>query len=171
GWDGWRGGRALLEDFSEPTRNAGRGGDLKNIYNLYVYFWRWAMWRVFDRYKAPGIVSFITASSYLRGPGFSGMREEMRRDAERVFIFDLEGDQRGTRITDNVFCITIPVCVGSMVLATTPDRTTPAASNYKRIIGTREEKLEDADASRKFADVAWSAAPSGWLDVLMAGGS
>lgn len=130
GWDGWRGGRALLEDFSEPTRNAGRGGDLKNIYNLYVYFWRWAMWRVFDRYKAPGIVSFITASSYLRGPGFSGMREEMRRDAERVFIFDLEGDQRGTRITDNVFCITIPVCVGSMVLATTPDRTTPAASSY-----------------------------------------
>jgi Type ISP C-terminal specificity domain len=171
GWDGWRGGRALLEDFSEPTRNAGRGGDLKNIYNLYVYFWRWAMWRVFDRHKAPGIVSFITASSYLRGPGFSGMREEMRRGAERVFIFDLEGDQRGTRITDNVFCITIPVCVGSMVLATAPDRTAAATSSYKRITGTREEKLKAADAPRKFGDVAWSAAPSGWLDVLMAGGS
>src|SRR5690606_34272281 len=28
GWDGWRGGRALLEDFAEPTRKAGRGGDL-----------------------------------------------------------------------------------------------------------------------------------------------
>lgn len=171
GWNGWRGGRALLEDFSEPTRNAGRGGDLKNIYNLYVYFWRWAMWRVFDRYKAPGIVSFITASSYLRGPGFSGMREEMRRDAESVFIFDLEGDQRGTRITDNVFCITIPVCVGSMVLATTPDRTTPAASSYKRITGTRDVKLKAADTPRKFGDIAWSAAPSGWLDVLMAGGT
>lgn len=171
GWDGWRGGRALLEDFAEPTRKAGRGGDLKNIYNLYVYFWRWAMWRVFDRHKTPGIVSFITASSYLRGPGFSGMREEMRRAAERVFIFDLEGDQRGTRITDNVFCITIPVCVGSMVLATTPDRSVAATSKYKRVTGTREEKLKAAEVPRNFADVSWSAAPSGLLDVLMAGGS
>jgi hypothetical protein len=171
GWAGWRGGRALLEDFAEPTRNAGRGGDLKNIYNLYVYFWRWALWRVFDRYKAPGIVSFITASSYLRGPGFSGMREEMRRDAERVLIFDLEGDLLGARKTENVFNITIPVCVGSVVLATTPDRTTAAASNYRRITGAREAKLEASDAPQSFGDIMWSAVPSGWLDPLMAGGT
>lgn len=171
GWGGWRGGRALLEDYAEPTRNAGGGGHLKNIYNLYVYFWRWASWRVFDRYQAPGIVSFITASSYLRGPGFSGMREEMRRAAQQVFIFDLEGDQRGTRITDNVFCITIPVCVGSMVLATTPDRTVAGAGRYQRVTGARDEKLQTADEARRFADVSWSAAPNGWQDVLMAGGS
>lgn len=171
GWEGWRGGRALLEDFAEPTRNAGRGGDLKNLYNLYVYFWRWAMWRVFDRHRAPGIVSFITASSYLRGPGFSGMREEMRRAADRIFLFDLEGDQRGTRITDNVFCITIPVCVGSLVRATNKARTTAATSSYKRITGTREKKLEAAAAPRRFADVVWSTPSNGWQDVLMAGGS
>lgn len=169
GWNGWRGGRALLEDFAEPTRKAGRGGALKNIYNLYVYFWRWAMWRVFDVHKTPGIVSFITAASYLRGPGFSGMREEMRRAAERAFVFDLEGDQMGTRITDNVFNITIPVCVGSLVLATAPDRTVAATSNYRRITGTRAEKLKAADAPRRFADLSWSAAPSGWQDVLMTG--
>jgi hypothetical protein len=99
------------------------------------------------------------------------MREEMRRDAERIFIFDVEGDQRGTRITDNVFCITIPVCVASMVLATTPDRAAAASSSYKRITGTREEKLKAADGPRKFGDVAWSAAPSGWLEVLMASGT
>jgi hypothetical protein len=171
GWDGWRDGRTLLEDFAEPTRKAGRGGALKNIYNLYVYFWRWAMWRVFDIHKTPGIVSFITASSYLRGPGFSGMREEMRRAAESVFIFDLEGDQMGTRITDNVFNITIPVCVGSVVLATIPDRAAAATSSYKRITGTREEKLKTADSPRRFNDLSWSAAPSGWQDVLMSGGS
>jgi hypothetical protein len=169
GWNGWRGGRALLEDFAEPTRKAGRGGALKNIYNLYVYFWRWAMWRVFDVHKAPGIVSFITAASYLRGPGFSGMREEMRRAAQRAVVFDLEGDQMGTRITDNVFNITIPVCVGSLVLATAPERTVAATGNYRRIAGTRAEKLKAADASRKFADLSWSAAPSGWQDVLMTG--
>jgi len=30
---------------------------------------------VFEKQDGPGIVSFITASSYLRGPGFVGMRE------------------------------------------------------------------------------------------------
>ena len=171
GWTGWRGGRALLEDFAEPTRNAGRGGALKNIYNLYVYFWRWAMWRVFDVHKTPGIVSFITASSYLRGPGFSGMREEMRRDAERVFILDLEGDSIGARKNENVFNITIGVCIGSLVRVGSSDRNGFAQSNYRRVTGTREEKLKTADSLKNFADVPWSTAPTGWQDVLMAGAS
>lgn len=141
GWDGWRGGRALLEDFAEPTRKAGRGGDLKNIYNLYVYFWRWAMWRVFDRHKAPGIVSFITASSYLRGPGFSGMREEMRRDAGEIFVMDLEGDQKGARKSENVFNILIPVAIGTLRSATTSSRTDVATAMYWRVEGSRAEKL------------------------------
>jgi hypothetical protein len=55
-----------------------------------------------------------------------------RKTPMRVFIFDLEGDQRGTRITDNVFCITIPVCVGSMVLATIAGPNGAATSSYKR---------------------------------------
>lgn len=141
GWDGWRGGRALLEDFSEPTRNAGRGGDLKNIYNLYVYFWRWAIWRVFDRHQAPGIVSFITASSYLRGPGFSGMREELRRTAAEIFVVDLEGDQKGARKTENVFNILIPVAVGTVLSGTVPRRAEVATVKYVRIDGSRTEKL------------------------------
>jgi hypothetical protein len=171
GWDGWHGGRALLEDFTEPTRQAGRGVDLKNIYNLYVYFWRWAMWRVFDRHASPGIVSFITASSYLRGPGFSGMRAELRKAAGRIYVLDLEGDQMGTRITENVFNITIPVCVGTVIRGTTSDRTTPAESYYKRITGTRAEKLEAADSTRNLGDATWTNAPNEWLEVLMTGGS
>ncbi|MBK7074601.1 MAG: hypothetical protein IPH44_20120 [Myxococcales bacterium] len=171
GWSGWRDGRALLEDYAEPTRNAGAGGHLKNIYNLYVYFWRWATWRVFDRNMTPGIVSFITASSYLRGPGFSGVREEMRRAADSIWILDLEGDQRGTRITENVFCITIPVCVSSLVRSGTPARTSPATTKYLRVTGTRAEKLACAGGARSFGDLTWSAVPSGMQDLLMAGGS
>jgi len=53
----------------------------------------------------------------------------------------------------HVFCITIPVCVGSMVLATAPDRTAAATSSYKRITGTREEKLRAADAWPSITDV------------------
>ncbi|MBA2434400.1 MAG: DNA methyltransferase, partial [Chthoniobacterales bacterium] len=49
---------------------------VKNLYNLYVYFWRWTLWKMFENgySERRGVVSFITASSYLRGPGFAGMR-------------------------------------------------------------------------------------------------
>ena len=39
---------AILRDFIEPVIAAKRGGQLKNLYNLYVYFWRWALWKVFE---------------------------------------------------------------------------------------------------------------------------
>ena len=45
---------------------------IASLYNLYVYFWRWALWKVFESGPRYGVVSFISASSYLRGPGFAG---------------------------------------------------------------------------------------------------
>jgi hypothetical protein len=168
GWKGWNHGRPPLEDYAEPTRNAGRGGDLKNIYNLYVYFWRWAGWRVFDRYGAPGVVSFITAASYLRGPGFSGMREELRRSGSTVDVLDLEGDQRGTRVTENVFCITIPVCVGSVV-ADALNRDRPGVARYHRVTGSRADKLAAcASWARDYRAVPWTVAPVGFQESLVA---
>ena len=103
--------RPLLEDFLDPARQAGAGVHLKNIYNDYVYFWRWALWKVFESTDGPGIVSFITAASYLRGPGFVGMREVMRRTFDELWIIDLEGDSRGARKTENVFNIQTPVAI------------------------------------------------------------
>ena len=67
--------QTMLKDFFEP----GAGLHTKNLYNEYVYFWRWALREVFEQRQGPGIVSFVTASSYLRGPGFAGMRRLLRR--------------------------------------------------------------------------------------------
>ena len=71
----------------------------KNLYNLYVYFWRWGLWKVFETAERRGIVSFITASSYLRGPGFAGMRRHMRELFDELWILDLggEGARRPTK--------------------------------------------------------------------------
>jgi hypothetical protein len=171
GWSAWRGARPLLSDYTEPASAAGAGGHLKNIYNLYVYFWRWATWRVFDRFGAPGIVSFITASSYLRGPGFVGMREEMRRAADDIYVLDLEGDQRGTRVTENVFCITIPVCVGTLVASAPPNRAVVANGHYRRVTGSRDEKLTTCDGWRRLGDVNWVRVEGNWRSPLMSGGS
>nr|WP_174814713.1 hypothetical protein [Mycolicibacterium agri] len=65
-----------LDDF----RAEGNGRHEFNLKNLYVYFWRWGTWKVFDANRDQpngdtGIVCYITTSGYLRGPGFKGMRE------------------------------------------------------------------------------------------------
>ncbi|MCH8347914.1 MAG: N-6 DNA methylase [Proteobacteria bacterium] len=75
---------SILKDFIDPAIASGHGVHIKNIYNLYVYFWRWALWKVFehDTASGPGVVSFISASSYLEGDAFAGMREHMRRHCD-----------------------------------------------------------------------------------------
>ncbi|WP_425145781.1 N-6 DNA methylase [Deinococcus sp.] len=102
----------ILKDYTESARLAGAGGHLRNLYNSYVYFWRWATWKVFEQNaQQPGIVCFITAASYLRGPGFVGMREHLRRTLDELWIIDLGGDNLGARKDDNVFAIRTPVCI------------------------------------------------------------
>ncbi len=116
----------ILEDFLAPARNVGKGGQLKNLYNDYVYFWRWALWKVFDSTNDAGIVTFITASSYLRGPGFLGMRRKMRETFDDLWIIDLEGDGIGARKTDNVFAIRTPVAIAIGVRNGQPNPDKPA---------------------------------------------
>jgi len=159
--------RAPLETFIEPARKAGAGLHIKNLYNSYVYFWRWALWKVFETQDGPGIVSFITASSYLRGPGFVGMREEMRRTFDELWILDLEGDSRGTRATENVFDIRTPVAIAVGVRYGKPNREQPADVHYARVTGTREEKfsvLEDLSSS---IDLAWEPAQIDWTATFL----
>ena len=71
GWvrygDDGKDGDGILRDFIEPLNPLGLGLHAKNLYNDYVYFWCWALWKVFHG-PHRGIVSFITDSSYLRGP-------------------------------------------------------------------------------------------------------
>ncbi len=147
----------ILEDFLRPAREAGAGGHLLNVYNLYVYFWRWTLWKIFENPRAAGcgIISFITASSYLRGPGFVGMRQKMREAFDELWILDLEGDNLGARKTENVFAIQTPVCI-AVGVRYGREKTNPLArTRYSRISGTREEKLERLAEIRSFENLQW----------------
>jgi hypothetical protein len=172
GWilAGEDGDRPGIEAFDERTRAAGAGGSIQATRNLYYYFWRWVFWRVFDRAAdAPGIVSLITASSYLRGPGFAGMRSFVRERCERAHVLDLEGDQLGTRITSNVFEIKIPVCVGTFLR--TPDATaTRGIVKYRRVSGERSDKLAYCDSIAALDGVEWSSVGATGGGPLMSGG-
>ena len=73
-----------------PPPESRVGAHAKHLKNLYVYFWRWATWKVFGsgRYEATGIsrkdkdgiVCFISVAGFLNGPGFEKMRDDLRRD-------------------------------------------------------------------------------------------
>lgn len=167
---GWIRHGGPLADYARPTRESGAGGHLKNLYNTYVYFWRWATWRVFDRHDAPGLVSLITPSSYLRGPGFAGMREALRRVADELHVLDLEGDQKGARRTENVFAILIAVAVGSAIRTGRPASDRPAAAWYHRVPGSAAQKLALCDTWRSLSAIDWSPVASAWSAELVAGG-
>jgi hypothetical protein len=162
--DDGKGTAAILKDFLKPAIDAGHGVHVKNLYNLYVYFWRWALWKVFEHTTAagPGVVSFISASSYLDGDAFCGMREHMRRLCDEIWILDLGGEGRGTRQSENVFAIQTPVAIGVAVRYANAKKETPAKVRYARIEGTREEKLKALDAIADLASLTWEDCPDGW---------
>lgn len=159
-------GRTLLDDFLEPAKKAGFGRHLKNIYNHYVYFIRWAVWKAFEHGEAktgPGIVSFITASSYLDGDAFAGIREHLRRECDEIRILDLGGEGRGTHRDENVFDIQTPVAIFVAWRRNRPDRDAEATVRYARIEGTRDEKFRWLEAVRSLDGIPWQDAPTGWL--------
>ena len=155
---------AILNDFVTPARDAGHGGDIKNLYNLYVYFWRWALWKVFEHAPAgaAGVVSFITPASYLRGDAFVGLRDLLRRLCHEVWVIDLGGEGRGTRRDENVFNIQTPVAVCVAVRTGAKDRDKPARVRYVRLRGTRDDKLKKLSAVEGFRSLPWKTCPKEW---------
>lgn len=158
-----QGERVIFKDFTEPAIKAGAGVHLKNLYNDYIYFWRWALWRLFEQQTGGGIVTFITASSYLAGPGFVGVREVMRRIFDEIWIIDLGGDNLGTRKTPNVFNIQTPVAIAVGVRGAKPTPDKPAKVRYSKIEGaTRDDKLTLLEGLEAFAGIAWRDCPDDW---------
>lgn len=162
--------RPILRDFTDPTYEHGTSSNLQTIYNDYVYFWRWALWKVFEQNQHAGVVSFITAASYLHGPGFSGMRQHMRQTLDELWIINVEGDRQGTRKTENVFAITVPVAIAVGARYGPPDPETPAAVRYVRLDGTEEEKLERLRSIQSFHDLDWQDCWTGWPDPFLPAG-
>jgi len=118
--------------------------------------------KVFEKQDGPGIVSFITASSYLRGPGFVGVREVMRRTFDELWILDLEGDNLGARKTQNVFAIQTPVAIAIGIRYGGPKLDETARVRYAKIEGNREAKLVELDRLISFGDITWKDCFTGW---------
>lgn len=150
----------LFDDVIKPAQEDGVIFSAQaSLYNLYVYFWRWAIWKAFEQpiggKNNDAIISFITASSWLNGPAFVGLRRLAIKTASEIWITDLGGEGRGARKEENVFSIQTPVAIVTLVKKGKASK--DATVYYRRIRGTRQEKFAQLDAIASFdnADNAW----------------
>lgn len=134
--------RSLFDDIFDDAKKHVIFSAHASLYNLYVYFWRWAIWKVFEQNTGPAVVSMITASSWLDGPGFLGLRRLAREVADEITVIDLHGDNKGTRRDENVFDIESPVAIVTLIRHGRGDRSKPAPIRYASYWGARADKLD-----------------------------
>ena len=130
----------LLHAVTEPMQAAGLGKHLKNVYNDYVYFWRWAIWQATELPPGPGVVAFITASSYLDGVSMGGVRQLLRQAFDELWIVDLGGEGRGALKEENVFDIQTPVAI-AVGVRNGAERSAACSVRYRRVEGSRDDKF------------------------------
>jgi hypothetical protein len=111
-----RGGWVEEEQLSKwiPPADWGVGAHAKHLRNLYIYFWRWATWKVFDRdpKNDTGIVCFITVAGFLNGPGFQKMRDYLRRSTDRIWVIDCSPEGHQPDVPTRIFQgVQQPVCI------------------------------------------------------------
>ncbi len=168
------GERSLFDDIFDDAKKHVIFSAHASLYNLYVYFWRWAIWKVFEENTGPAVVSMITASSWLDGPGFLGLRRLAREVADEITVVDLHGDNKGTRKDENIFDIESPVAIVTLIRHGKGDRSKPAAVRYASNRGTRADKLAAlADLAAGKATLSTFEASADWHAPLIptAGGA
>jgi hypothetical protein len=151
---------AVLDDFRAEEN--GRAEYV--LKNLYVYFWRWGTWKVFDALpdERIGVVTFITTSGYIRGPGFKGMREYLRRTCSEGWIIDVSPEGMRPDVPTRLFPgVQQPLAIGIFVRELGADSQQPATIHYKQVGGHREEKHK-ALAKLHLDEPTWRTARTSW---------
>lgn len=142
------------QDLKDPVIRAGLGRSLNAFPDLYVAFYRWALWRLFEVEADPtngrGVLAFITNRKFLIGGAFGGLRAMLRQRFDRIRIIDFHGDSLGAlpaTITadQNVFNIKVGVCVLVAYATGENEEEAEATVTYSSVWDqrafTRDEKL------------------------------
>ena len=157
---------APLDAWMPPTA-WGVGTHAKHLRNLYVYFWRWAAWKVFEQPPHNGIVAFITVAGFLNGPGFEAMRASLRRRCDEIWVIDASPEGHQPEVATRLFQgVQQPVCIvlaarwreRPAVIEGAPEAL--AAVRWRALPeGHRQQKFE-ALAALSLSDAGWVACPS-----------
>jgi hypothetical protein len=148
-----------------PPAEWGVGAHAKHLRNLYVYFWRWATWKVFDHdpQANTGIVCFITVAGFLNGPGFERMRDYLRRTADEIWVIDCSPEGHQPEVNTRIFeGVQQPVCI---VLASRPKGTksdTPATVRFRALPAGHRQAKFDALGKLTLDGDDWVKCPTAW---------
>jgi predicted helicase len=153
-----------------PPKEWKLGAHGKHLRNLYVYFWRWATWKVYDHDPAhnTGIVCFITVAGFVGGPGFQKMRDYLRRTCDDIWVIDCSPEGYQPEVNTRIFQgVQQPVCIVLASRSAQSQRNVPAIVRFQRLPqGRREEKFE---ALKKVSlnEAQWVECPTGWRSPFL----
>ncbi|WP_211265275.1 type ISP restriction/modification enzyme [Actinacidiphila oryziradicis] len=164
---GKRGAKAILDDWYTP----GAAKFKAKLKNLYVFFWRWATWKVWE--STPnneggnaGVICFITTSGYLTGPAFTGMREYLRRYASEGWIIDCTPEGQTPDVPTRIFPgVRQPLAIGVFVRHADADTDTPARIRHRTLTGRQADKFA-ALAAVELDDDGWRDCRTVWTAPL-----
>jgi hypothetical protein len=155
-------GRAPLHAFRAP----GNGRYEYVLKDLYIFFWRWATWKVFDAHpeQPSGVVAFITPQSYTTGQGYAGMREYLRRTADEGWIINVSPEGLRPDVPTRIFPgVQNPLCISVYIRYGTPDTAHPARVHYRTLHGRRNDKFHQL-SQIGLIDAGWTDCATGWQD-------
>ena len=161
-----------------PPPEWGVGAHVKHLKNLYIYFWRWATWKVFGsgNYAATGnpdkdeegIVCFITVAGFLNGPGFEKMRDDLRRTCSEIWIVDCSPEGHQPQVVTRIFQgVQQPVCIVLAARKLSKSDKEPAQVRFHALPkGRREEKFVALE-KLSLKGAQWVDCPVGWRDPFL----
>jgi predicted helicase len=148
-----------------PPRDWGVGAHAKHLRNLYIYFWRWATWKVFDHDPKAntGVVCFITVAGFLNGPGFQKMRDYLRRTADAIWVIDCSPEGHQPEVNTRIFQgVQQPVCIVLVSRTAKSDPNTPATVLYHSLPKARREEKFAALGKLALGGHAWTDCATEW---------
>ena len=93
------------------------------------------------------------------------MRSELRKTSHKIFVLDVEGNQRGFRITPNIFEILTPIAISSVVFR--PQAQTPNVHLYHLVEGTKQQKKSFCKHHQNVSQIDWQPIRGGTHDFLL----
>ena len=149
-----------------PPKEWKVGVHSRHLRNLYVYFWRWATWKVFDHGNGEpgphdGIVCFITAAAFLSGSGFQQMRAYLRKTCEDVWVIDCSPEGHQPEVNTRIFQgVQQPICIVLASRSKSKKKGKSATVHFQAVSrGRREEKFTSL-TTMKLDSKAWVACPT-----------
>ncbi len=181
GKGGWVEGQSATDAKSapllawQPPATWGIGAHAKHLRNLYIYFWRWATWKVFDPNPfqpgsgpRDGIVCFITVAGFLNGPGFQKMRDYLRRTCDDIWVIDCSPEGHQPEVNTRIFQgVQQPVCIVMASRSKSNNNEEPAAVHFRSLPKCHRDQKFEALGKLALKSAGWIPGPTGWRDPFL----